>query len=169
MRDSQTDFPLDDLPSLLRSAADQIEELTRKPEPFTAPLKLAEIRETVCDVWDISLPQLLSDRRNPQVVHPRFAAWRLARDLTTCSYIMIGGRFQRDHTTIMHGIHRANDLLKESADFKSKYRICESILDAGTGKPVGRVTHAEGGKQSFAADNVVTTVRFPASRPGRVL
>ena len=169
MRDSQTDFPLERLPELLRSAADQIEELNRKPEPFTAPIKLAEIKYSVCGAWGIAVAQLSSDRRSTQVVHPRFAAWRLARDLTNCSFVVIGRYFQRDHTTIMHGIYRANDLLKESADFKSKYRICESILDAGTGKPVGRVTHAEGGKQSFAADNVVTTVRFPASRPGRVL
>ena len=161
-----TDFPLEDLPSLLRSAADQIEELTKRPEPFTAPIKLAEIKYSVCGAWGISVAQLSSDRRSTQVVHPRFAAWRLARDLTTCSFVVIGRYFQRDHTTILHGISRANDLLADNPDFKSKYQVCESILDAGNGNPVGRVTHAAGGKQPTAADNVLT-VHFPAQRPSR--
>jgi hypothetical protein len=80
---------------------------------------------------------------------------------------MIGRFFRRDHTTVMHGIRQAEILIGESPEFKEKYGLCESILDAGIGKPVGRVTHAAGGKkQSFAADNV-TTVHFPSSRPGR--
>ena len=123
-----TDFPLEQLPALLRAAADQIAEARACPEPFSTPLFLGEIRLVVCGAWDISEERVLSDRRDTIYTHPRFAAWHLAQDFTHCSFPVIGRAFNRDHTTVMHGISRAKELLIEDPEFIEKYEICEAKL-----------------------------------------
>ena len=128
-----TDFPLERLPELLRIAADQIEELAVKPSRFVLPMTLRKIRSSVCEAWDVSEIALLSNRRSTEIVHPRFAGYRLSKELTPCSFAMIGNSFKRDHTTIIYGVDRAGNLLKESPDFREKYNKCLSILDDDMG------------------------------------
>ena len=123
-----TDFPLERLPELLRSVADQIEELAVKPSRFMLPMSLGKIRSSVCEAWDVSEIALLSNRRSTEIVHPRFAGYRLSKELTPCSFAVIGNSFKRDHTTIIHGVDRAKALLKESPDFREKYNKCLSVL-----------------------------------------
>jgi chromosomal replication initiation ATPase DnaA len=48
--------------------------------------------------------QLLSPARTKNVAHARQTAMWLCRQLTTCSYPELGDIFDRDHTTIIHGV-----------------------------------------------------------------
>ena len=127
---SDTDFPLEHLPALLRAAADRIEELEEGPDPFAAPLMLGQIRALVCTAWDVPEWRLLADHRLPTYTHPRFAAWRLAQDFTDCSTSKIGREFNRHHTTIMHGTRQAERLLIEDYKFRFRYQFCEAKLRA---------------------------------------
>jgi len=126
-----TDFPLERLPELLRIAADQIEELEAKTAPFPPPTTLRKIRFSVGVAWNVSEVELLSNRRSPVVVFPRFAGYHLSKKLTPHSLTVIGNSFHRDHTTIIHGVTRAGTLLKESPDFREKYNCALGILSAG--------------------------------------
>jgi len=129
-----TDFPLERLPELLRGVADQIEELAVNPSRFVLPMTLRKIRSSVCGAWDVSETTLLSDRRSIEVVYPRFAGYRLSKELTTHSFAVIGNSFRRHHTTIIYGVDRAGNLLKESPDFREKYNKCLSILSDDVGE-----------------------------------
>jgi chromosomal replication initiator protein len=66
--------------------------------------KLADIKFAVAGHFKISAAELISDRRTKRVVYPRHIAFFLARNLTTKSFIEIGHSFNRDHTTVLHGV-----------------------------------------------------------------
>ena len=116
------------LPDLLRAAADEIEELEAKTAQFPPTTTLRKIRFSVGVAWDVSETALLSNRRSPAVVFPRFAGYHLSKKLTTHSFAVIGNSYHRDHTTIIHGVTRAGTLLEENPDFREKYNLCLSIL-----------------------------------------
>ena len=116
------------LPDLLRAAADEIEELEAKTAQFPPTTTLRKIRFSVGVAWDVSETELLSNRRSPAVVFPRFAGYHLSKKLTTHSFAVIGNSYHRDHTTIIHGVTRAEALLEENPDFREKYNLCLSIL-----------------------------------------
>jgi len=115
------------LPDLLRAAADEIEELEAQPAPFP-PMTIRKIRFSVGVAWNVSEVDIISKRRSPAVVFPRFAGYHLSKKLTTHSFAVIGRSFRRDHTTIIRGVYRAKVLLEENPDFREKYNLCLSIL-----------------------------------------
>jgi len=123
-----TDYPLERLRESLRAALDEVEELS-KPAPSMPPMELRKIQFSVGVAWDVSENDLLSRRRFPTIVLPRFAGYHLSKERTSLSFTVIGNSFRKDHTTIIHGIKKAEILLKESPDFKKKYNLCLSILN----------------------------------------
>lgn len=73
------------------------------------------VRRHVCEAFDVTAQELLSESRQRSHTVPRFVAIRLARDITGLSFPILGRRFGgRDHTTIMNAYERAGELLKES-------------------------------------------------------
>jgi len=69
------------------------------------------IIQVVCDHYNLSRDELLSQRRNQSVVVPRQIAAYLAKIITTVSLTDIGRRFgDRDHTTIMHAVRKVGAL-----------------------------------------------------------
>jgi chromosomal replication initiator protein len=70
-----------------------------------------EIQKKVCEHYNIKLADLLSPRRARAVARPRQVAMYLAKQLTTRSLPEIGRKFGgRDHTTIMHGVRKIEEL-----------------------------------------------------------
>ena len=90
-------------------------------------VSIAAIKAGVSKAWGINEEVLWSKRRAWFVAHPRFGAFKLARDLTPLSLPVIGRLFGKDHTTVMHGIKRAEALLEEDVDFKTRYRTAETV------------------------------------------
>lgn len=61
------------------------------------------IQEIVCNHYGVKMEELLSKRRGKaQVVLARQMAMTLLKDLTSLSYIQIGERFGREHSTVIH-------------------------------------------------------------------
>ncbi|MGR3660077.1 MAG: chromosomal replication initiator protein DnaA [Paracoccaceae bacterium] len=70
-----------------------------------------EIQRKVSDHYNIRLSDIIGPRRVRVIARPRQVAMYLAKQLTTRSLPEIGRRFGgRDHTTIMHGVRRIEEL-----------------------------------------------------------
>lgn len=72
---------------------------------------------------------ILSERQSAALVEARHCAMWLARHLTPYSYPRIGRAFDRDHTTVMHGVRKVerrksvDDGLR--AELENLLEICE--------------------------------------------
>ncbi len=72
---------------------------------------IADIQNTVCAHYQLSLVDLKSNRRERRIARPRQLAMYLSKILTPCSMPDIGAQFGRDHTTIMHAVKTIEGLL----------------------------------------------------------
>jgi hypothetical protein len=68
---------------------------------------IKRIQHAVCAEYNITLSELLSQRRHKNIVRPRQVAMYLCKTLTDRSFPEIGRRFGgRDHTTVISAVHR---------------------------------------------------------------
>lgn len=76
---------------------------------------IQEIKEVVAARWGVTVLDIVSQRRDKDIVRPRHVAMWLARHLTGHSLPEIGRGFRepnrpaRDHTTVMHAIRRIDE------------------------------------------------------------
>jgi chromosomal replication initiator protein len=71
---------------------------------------LEAIQQAVCEVFSITVDELLSSNRSARLVWPRQVAMYLARENTNLTFPDIGRRFGgRNHTTVMHAVRRTAD------------------------------------------------------------
>jgi len=74
-------------------------------------LNIEDVMKTVARYFEIDLSDLTSQSRERRVARPRQIAMYLAKEITRRSTPTIGTKFGgRDHTTVMHGIKRIQDL-----------------------------------------------------------
>ncbi|KAB2886577.1 MAG: chromosomal replication initiator protein DnaA [Albidovulum sp.] len=74
-------------------------------------VSIEEIQRKVAEHYNIRLSDMVGPKRQRTVARPRQVAMYLAKTLTTRSLPEIGRRFGgRDHTTIMHGIRKIEEL-----------------------------------------------------------
>lgn len=86
-----------------------------KPKIIT-PTK---IKETVCQFMEISMTDLISQKRNREIAYPRQVAMYLVRTMTNLSYPAIGEEFGgKDHTTILHAVKQME--IKMQADEQTR-------------------------------------------------
>ena len=77
--------------------------------------RLASMREivsTVCAYYGVSDFDLQSDRRTADLIYPRHIAYYLCKVSTRQSNCAIGRFFDRDHTTILHGIRNIEKMME---------------------------------------------------------
>jgi chromosomal replication initiator protein len=87
----------------------------------TRRASIEDIQKAVAARYGLKLADFLSPRRARNVARPRQVAMYLAKALTTHSLPDIGRRFGgRDHTTIIHGVRRIEELMAEDAGFASE-------------------------------------------------
>ena len=77
-------------------------------EPFISQRdKASAIVDEVCAKRQLDRIEVLSDRRSSDVAQARHEIWhRIYSELPNYSLPMIGRLFNRDHTTILHGIRK---------------------------------------------------------------
>lgn len=89
---------------------------------------LASILERTAALSHTSVTELRADRRSRSVAYPRFAAMWAARELTEYSLPQIGRALGgRDHTTIIHGLRRADELRRTDPAFR---RLTDALVAA---------------------------------------
>jgi hypothetical protein len=69
------------------------------------------IIKTVCRIFDISLNEVMSERRNLRAVEARQTAMALTVRLTKHSMPKVGFIFDRDHTTVLHAVKKMQPVL----------------------------------------------------------
>lgn len=87
-------------------------------------ISASSIMDHVADAFEVSRKDLRGDRRTPAISRARFAAMYAMRHMTNMSLPLIGKTLgKRDHTTIMYGLHRAEDYFRDDEDFRSRLAL----------------------------------------------
>ena len=73
--------------------------------------KIMEIAKVVSVVTRVPLVDLYGDRRTNRVSQARWVVWYIARHCLLKSYPAIGKSFNKDHTTVMHGVKRVQAMI----------------------------------------------------------
>jgi hypothetical protein len=112
----------------LRDGMGGFKPLRRETSPAT-PLATREVAQNgvisrmitfVCTHQRLRPTELISNRREKRLAHSRFAIMWAAKKQTTYSYPQIAralGGF--DHTSVMHGVRRAEQLRAADPEFRS--------------------------------------------------
>ncbi len=109
----------------LGSNADPVSDV---PARAPAEEQLERIQRAVCDVLHLSLADMRSPRRAPNLVRGRQLAMFVARNQTDLSLAEIARGFDRDHSTVLHSIRRVERDLEPGSDIhKALERIHERL------------------------------------------
>lgn len=82
------------------------------------------IINTVAEHYDISPSDIIGSKRVSKFVHPRQIAMYLCREMTEVPLTSIGKCIgNRDHSTVMHGIEKIENELRDSSNFHTAEEI----------------------------------------------
>ncbi|NMC28136.1 MAG: chromosomal replication initiator protein DnaA [Syntrophomonadaceae bacterium] len=96
---------INNLPLNLETAGEALKDIM--PPPQQKKVTIECIQKEVCKYYGLNLNELLSKKRNKQLVYARHIAMFLCRRMTDASFPLIGDQFGgRDHTTVMHGVEK---------------------------------------------------------------
>jgi len=92
-------------------------------------LTIEEIQRKVAEHYNIRLSDLIGPKRVRNIARPRQVAMYLAKQLTLRSLPEIGRRFGgRDHTTIMHGVRKIEELMATDSDLVDNLAMLRRAL-----------------------------------------
>src|SRR5436305_9089319 len=115
------------LPITMDMAERAVRDLVRPQEPKR--IKIEEIQRIVARQYNVSRADLLSSRRNANVVRPRQIAMYLAKTLTLRSVPEIGRRFGgRDHTTVLHAVRKIEGLVGSDGALAEEIELLKRLL-----------------------------------------
>jgi chromosomal replication initiator protein len=115
-------YPEGDLDEVARQALDG---LYRAPQ---AHLSVAYVIDAVARAHDLRAADLTGPRKHQKLTRPRHIAMYLARKYCGASFPELGRDFDRDHSTVQHGVHKVEDLLGSDPDLSTRLRVIEGTL-----------------------------------------
>ena len=84
-------------------------------------VRLADIEQAVCRMFQVTADELKSSKRSRTVSQPRMLAMYLSRRLTACAYSEIGQFYgNRNHSTVMAAERKVQRLIDENGEI----RVC---------------------------------------------
>ncbi|MBM3259526.1 MAG: chromosomal replication initiator protein DnaA [Candidatus Sericytochromatia bacterium] len=95
------------------------------------PITIERITAIVAKTYDVTVEELISERRSQDITRPRFIACYLCRDMTGSSFHLIGRFFRRDHTSIMHGVKTIKTLLEEDPQLAAQITYLRGRVASG--------------------------------------
>lgn len=94
-------------------------------------VSIEEIQRRVAEHYNVRLSDLIGPKRVRTIARPRQIAMYLAKQMTTRSLPEIGRRFGgRDHTTIMHGIRKIEELKGADLQMAEDVDLLRRLLEA---------------------------------------
>ena len=112
------DLTVTECKSILKDVFSQIKVIT-----------VDKIQNVVSNYFNISLNEMLSQRRSRPLARPRQIAMYLAKKMTTRSLPEIGRRFaNRDHTTVIHAVKTITRLSEQDDEMKKSLSQIRSLL-----------------------------------------
>ena len=95
----------------------------------TKVITVDKIQNIVSNYYNISLSEMLSQRRSRPLARPRQIAMYLAKKMTTRSLPEIGRRFaNRDHTTVIHAVKTITRLSEQDDEMKKNIEQIKNLL-----------------------------------------
>ena len=92
-------------------------------------LTIEEIQRKVAEHYNIRLADMIGPKRVRNIARPRQVAMYLSKQLTLRSLPEIGRRFGgRDHTTIMHGVRRIEELMATDSQLSDDLQLLKRLL-----------------------------------------
>ena len=92
---------------------------------------IEEIQRKVAEHYNIRLSDMIGPKRVRTIARPRQIAMYLAKQMTTRSLPEIGRRFGgRDHTTIMHGIRKVEELKGADRQMAEDLDLLRRLLES---------------------------------------
>ncbi len=92
-------------------------------------LTVEAIKRLVCDRYNVRPTELNSRRRARAVARPRQVAMYLAKQLTALSLPDIGRKFDRDHSTVLYGVRRIEELMGEDKALEEEVEALRRKLE----------------------------------------
>jgi chromosomal replication initiator protein len=115
-------------PVTIDTAQDLLADLLRANDRRTT---IEDIQRKVCEHYGIRLADMHSPRRARPVARPRQLAMYLCKQLTTHSLPEIGRKFGgRDHTTIIHGVRKIEELLADDSALRADLESLKKAIAA---------------------------------------
>lgn len=100
-----------------------------QPADLSTAHSITTIQDAVARVWNVTVEGLCSKARTQTLTIPRQIAMYLAREVLNMQLIEIGAAFGgRDHSTVIHSLTRAKQLLEQNADIRAKYGAVRAQL-----------------------------------------
>ena len=104
--------------------------------PEAKEIEPEQILQTIAQEFGVTLEELLSHSRSQRVAFPRQVAMYLLREESELSLPKIGEMLGgRDHTTVMYGHEKINDLLERDKNLHRKIVNIQEILYSPAGVP----------------------------------
>ena len=110
-------------------AAEALKDILPPPRPRKITIEM--IQKEVCSYYNLEMSDLLSKKRNKQVVFPRQVAMFLCRKITDASYPQIGDQFGgRDHTTVIHSVEKIEKEVNDNPELATTVDELSQRLNA---------------------------------------
>lgn len=94
-------------------------------------LSMLQIKLAVCDHFGVTHGDMISARRQKDIIPPRQVAMYLCKALTPSTFPAIGRAFGgRDHTTALHGFRKIERLILTDADLAATVAKIRAELEA---------------------------------------
>ncbi len=115
-------------PITLELAQDCLADVLRASD---RKITVEEIQRKVSEHYNIRLSDMIGPKRLRSYARPRQVAMYLCKQLTTRSLPEIGRRFGgRDHTTVMHGVKRIEELKVQDSQIADDIELLRRSLEA---------------------------------------
>ncbi|MEM7119819.1 MAG: chromosomal replication initiator protein DnaA [Pseudomonadota bacterium] len=114
-------------PVSLESSQELLRDLLRAQD---RRVTIEEIQKKVAEHFNIRMADMVSARKQRAIARPRQIAMYLAKRLTSRSLPEIGRKFGgRDHTTVMHGVRKVEQLKSQDPAFREDVDLLERMLE----------------------------------------
>jgi len=111
----------------LEKAQDALADILRATD---RKVTVEEIQRKVAEHYNIRMSDMVGPKRQRSIARPRQVAMWLAKRLTTRSLPDIGRRFGgRDHTTVMHGVRRIDELRESDPQIAEDLELLRRALE----------------------------------------
>ncbi|MEM7074002.1 MAG: chromosomal replication initiator protein DnaA [Pseudomonadota bacterium] len=115
-------------PITMELAQDCLADILRASE---RKVSIEEIQRQVSEHYNIRLSDMIGPKRLRSFARPRQVAMYLCKQMTSRSLPEIGRRFGgRDHTTVMHGVRRIDELKTQDAQIAEDLEILRRALES---------------------------------------
>jgi chromosomal replication initiator protein len=111
----------------LEKAQDALSDILRASD---RKVTVEEIQRKVAEHYNIRMSDMIGPKRQRSIARPRQVAMFLAKTMTTRSLPDIGRRFGgRDHTTVMHGVRRIDELKVSDTQLAEDLELLRRALE----------------------------------------